>query len=248
MGETSATPSISRPPQLIQDTYYDTVDSHLAKLGLWVRQRRGRPEPNRDDKTTSEQPWALATGRKPKQKWNAKLRLAGHFNNSQFAEIYGKTNVSNEVLRVTDSSMKLEDLRVFADLQTRRSTCEATQLPDGTAPSTEMTVVTDEVTEAHPSKHDKPAFSHTVGEVELFQSAATEGKDGSEHDAYGKEVSARRMEELEGFMRAYPDVFSTNPESVGKLSAYDDVWSPACRPSPSTGKAARIASTLGNDR
>ncbi|KFA80411.1 hypothetical protein S40288_11424 [Stachybotrys chartarum IBT 40288] len=234
---------ISQPPELIQDTYYDTVDGDLAKLCLWVRQRRAQSEPNQEPKAAGEQPLALATGSKPKPKWNAKLRLAGHFNNSQFAELYGKTNVSNEVPRVTDSAMKLEDLRVFANLQTRRSTWEVTQLPDGTAPSAKMTVVMDEVTEAHPSEHDKPAFSHTVGEVELFQSVTTERKDSSEHDAYRKEVSARRMEELEGFMRAYPAVFSTNPKPLGKLSAYD-VWSAAWQPSPSTGEAARIASTL----
>lgn len=100
------------------------------------------------------------------------------------------------------------------------------QLPGNTAPSARMTVVMDGITEAkagecvESEESDKSAFNHTIGEVELFQTVVTEGKDSSEHDAYRKEIAAQMMKELGAFMLAYPDIFSTNPMPLGKPSAY----------------------------
>lgn len=238
-----------QPWRIIRDTYYDTVDGHLAKLGLWVRRRQNdvpsefvthRLNPNQDGPDCGQSP-APAThiDPDPEREWNAKLRLAGHFNDSQFAEIYGERDVSKEVLRITDNTLKLEDLHVVADLQTRRSNWEIKQLPGGTAPSARMTVVLDTVSEAPASPNSTPGtprFSHTIGEVELFGSVKTEDKDSAEHDAYRKEISAQWMEELEGFMEAYPTVFSTNPKPLGKLSAYYG-WKSRISSSESSGES-----------
>ncbi len=151
------------------------------------------------------------------------MRLAGHFNNSQFLEVDGKKNVSDEVLRITGSKTKLEDLQVVTDLQTRRSSWEVARLADGTTPSAEMTIVMDEVTEAKASKDGsgKSAFAHTIGEVELFQEFVTEGKDNAEHETQRKRIAAQRMEELKEFMATNPDLFATTPAPIGKLTAYD---------------------------
>ncbi|KAI5864694.1 hypothetical protein GGS23DRAFT_595405 [Durotheca rogersii] len=193
--------------QLIRDTYYDMEDGHLSKLGLWVRQRCINVLPS--------------DGSSGQAQWNAKVRLAGHFNNSQFVEVDGKENVSDEVLRITGSQTRLEDLQVVSDLQTRRISWLIIRLMGtNTTPSAKMTVVLDAVTEAEAMGKGKDAFAHAIGEVELFQTVVTEGKDNDEHEAYRKEVSAQRMEELEAFMLQHRELFPTSPEPVGKLSAY----------------------------
>ncbi|RYC60937.1 hypothetical protein CHU98_g5271 [Xylaria longipes] len=225
---------IKQPKELIRDTYYDTHDNQLCKLGLWVRQRHvhvlpfNPPKLERDQngKVPAERDLPFPTeDNSEKERWNAKLRLGGNFSNTQFVEIDGKEKVSDEVLRITETRTKLEDLRVVSDLQTRRLSWEITQLADGTAPSAKMTIVLDEVTEAEASANDdrskESAFIHTVGEVELFEEFVTEDKDGAGHEAHRKEVAGQRMDELKKFMLANPDLFTTTPEPIGKLTAYD---------------------------
>ncbi|KAF2968027.1 hypothetical protein GQX73_g5563 [Xylaria multiplex] len=225
---------IKQPGEIIRDTYYDTQNGQLGKLGLWVRQRHVHVLPLSTFQQKNEQGFEATGGRAPsfttgdsndKSRWNAKLRLGGHFNNSQFAEFDGKKNVSDEVLRITGARTKLEDLQAFTDLQTRRSSWEVAQLSDGTSPSAKMTVVMDEVTEAQARQDglNKFAFTHTIGEVELFEEFVTEGKDNEEHEAERKKVAAQRMEELKEFMLANPDLFATTPKPIGKLTAYD-MW------------------------
>ncbi|KAI0116378.1 hypothetical protein GGR51DRAFT_574687 [Nemania sp. FL0031] len=237
------------PGQLIRDIYYDTHDDELCRLrGLWVRQRRisvlphdpFQIEKNLNGDVTSECIKSLAvddrlvnsilfpsrfgwSSFRDKAEWNAKLRVGGHFNNSQFVEFDGKENVSAEILRASEMKTKLEDLQVTVDLQTRRQSWEVTQLADGTTPSAKMTVVLDEVTETDASVDgsDDSAFLHTIGEVELFQQLVTEDKDDTEHELYRKEIAAKRMEELKEFVLGNPDLFSTTPKPVGKLSAYE---------------------------
>ncbi|KAI0911404.1 acyl CoA binding protein-domain-containing protein [Ustulina deusta] len=222
---------VRQPGQIIHDTYYDTRNDQLSKLGLWVRQRHVQVLPlNSSAKmngqgrgAAGEAASALATTDNQETRWNAKVRLAGHFNNSQFLEVDGKKSVSDEVLRITESKTKLEDLQVVTDLQTRRSSWEVARLADGTTPSAEMTIVMDEVTEAKASKDGsgKSAFAHTIGEVELFQEFVTEGKDNAEHETQRKRIAAQRMEELKEFMATNPDLFATTPAPIGKLTAYD---------------------------
>ncbi|KAI0140023.1 hypothetical protein F4776DRAFT_615073 [Hypoxylon sp. NC0597] len=206
---------INHPGQLIRDTYYDTKDDHLCTLGLWVRQRNINILP-----LNSTLPIA---DREDNTEWNAKVRLGGHFRNSQFVEYDGKKKVSEEVLRITNSKMRLEDLQVVSDLQSRRTEWEVVRLADGKAPSAKMTIIVDEVTEAGKEKADESesAFNHTIGEVELFEEFVTEEKDDAEHEALRKEIATQRMGELEEFMLAHPDIFSTDPKPIGKLSAYE---------------------------
>ncbi|KAI1352806.1 acyl CoA binding protein-domain-containing protein [Xylaria sp. FL0043] len=222
--------AVRQPGQIIRDIYYDTQDHQLSHLGLWVRQRHVEVLPldsskqkcNQRRETAEKAHSVSATGASQKPRWNAKLRLGGHFNNSQFVEIDGKKNVSDEVLRITDSTTKLENLQMVTDLRTRRSSWEIEQLDDGEGPSTNMEIVVDEVTEAQAGEgeSDKSAFAHTIGEVELFEEFMTEGKNNSEHEALRKMLAARRMKELEEFMGEKPGLFATTPSPVGKLSAY----------------------------
>ncbi|KAI0888086.1 uncharacterized protein GGS22DRAFT_155057 [Annulohypoxylon maeteangense] len=207
----------SHPQQLIRDTYYDTADGHLSELGMWVRKRSVDLLPLN--------PTERITGAKDGAQWNAKLRLAGHYMNSQFVEFDGRMDVSREVLRITENKKKLEDLQVVSDLQTRRSEWEVTQLADKIAPAAKMTIVVDAVTEAEAEvdkeRINKQTFNHIIGEVELFQELITEGEDDAEHEAHRKEIGAQRMKELEEFMLSHPEFFSTSPSPIGKLSAYD---------------------------
>ncbi|KAI0457181.1 hypothetical protein F5B21DRAFT_99484 [Xylaria acuta] len=224
---------LRQPMELIRDTYYDTHDSHLCKLGLWVRQRHVHVLPfnpptlerNQNGEVVTERVFPLSTEGSEKEQWNAKLRLGGNFSNTQFVEFDGREKVSDEVLRITGTRTKLEDLRVVSDLRTRRLSWEVTQLADGTAPSVKMTIVLDEVTEAESDAGDdgssESAFIHTIGEVELFDKFVTENKDSTGHEAYRKEVAAQRMDELKKFMLLNPDLFTTTPKPIGKLTAYD---------------------------
>ncbi|KAI1386386.1 uncharacterized protein F4822DRAFT_431257 [Hypoxylon trugodes] len=214
---------IKCPGQLIRDTYYDTEDHRLSGLGLWVRRRDVRTLP-----TDSPHALAQATSTQDEGQWNAKSRLAGHYNNSQFVELDGKAKVSQEVLRITEMRTKLEDLQIVSDLLTNRSIWEVKELMDGVAPSANMTIVLDAVTEAEAKTSEDGSdghdvFNHTIGEVELFEEVITEDMENQEHKAHRKEIAAQRMKELEQFISAHPDLFSTNPKPIGKLTAYD-MW------------------------
>ncbi|KAI1431541.1 hypothetical protein GGR50DRAFT_59493 [Xylaria sp. CBS 124048] len=231
---------LKQPSQLIRDTYFDTQDGHLSKLGLWVRKRDSRDSPpdaawikiNESHGGANELTWPFSKEfESEKAQWNAKSRLGGHFNSSQFVELDGKQNISDEVLRITGGKLRLEDLEVVADLQTHRSSWKVTRLADGTVPPANMTIVMDRAfteTEHDKGGSDESAFSHDIGEVELFQEFVTEGKDSAEHEEQRKQVSAQMMEQLKKFMLANMDLFSTSPPPSGKLSAYFE-WKKARR-------------------
>ncbi|KAI0508317.1 hypothetical protein F5B22DRAFT_426108 [Xylaria bambusicola] len=228
---------VKQPGQIIRDIYYDTQNEQLSALGLWVRQRHVRYFPLSSSQEMNDNCCEAAT--KPgsatvedhshKAQWNAKLRFGGHFNDSEFVEIDGEKNVSDEVLRITGSKTRLEDLQVVTDLQTKRRSWEVSQLADGTTPSAKMTIVMDDVTEAEAeaeamSKNGglgRSAFTHTIGEVELFQEFTTVGKDMEEHETERKKIAALRMEELKEFMLANTSLFAMTPRPIGKLTAYD---------------------------
>ncbi|KAI0198512.1 hypothetical protein F4808DRAFT_462802 [Astrocystis sublimbata] len=135
------------------------------------------------------------------------LQLGGHYNNSEFVEIDGKKKVSDEVLRITGASTRLEDLQVVTDLRTKRLAWEVARLADGKKPSAKITIVMDEVTEASATAtNDTPtesAFTHIIGER--------------------KKIAALRMGELKDFMMANSKLFATTPTPVGKLTAYE-MW------------------------
>ncbi|KAI0555840.1 hypothetical protein F4679DRAFT_520039 [Xylaria curta] len=229
--------AIRQPGKLIRDTYYDTHDSNLCKLGLWVRQRHVHILPfkplgverHQDGEVVAKRGLPLLTDDSEKEQWNAKLRLGGNFSDTQFVEFDGKKKVSDEVLRITRMRTKLESLRVVSDLLTRRLSWKVTQLENGSAPSAKMTIVLDEVTEAEASSDgsNKSGFIHTIGEVELFEELVTEDKDNAGHEAHRKEVATQRMDELIEFMLVNPGLFTTTPKPIGKLTAYD-TWRASC--------------------
>ncbi|KAI1089826.1 hypothetical protein F5B19DRAFT_465628 [Rostrohypoxylon terebratum] len=222
IGQLQKAPFVVRdhPGQLIRDTYYDTEDGHLDKMGVYVRQRSVRPLSSLNPTQHNN-----GAGDRADSEWNAKVRIGGHYSNSQFIEYDGRANVTREVQRIKGEKAKLEDLKVVSDLNTRRSEWEITHLADGKAPKSKMTVVIDDVVEAQGGTGedgtDRAGFSHIVGEVEFFQELVTEDKNEEEHAALRKEVGGKLMKELEEFMLAHPDLFSTDPKPIGKLSAYE---------------------------
>ncbi|KAI0473502.1 hypothetical protein GGR56DRAFT_534769 [Xylariaceae sp. FL0804] len=237
---------------LIRDTYYDTADGLLSSLGLWPRQRRTTTRFRQGSSSSSRvrskaDPLGSAPGASRDRwsviEWNAKLRVGGDYTNSQFVELDGRDVVAREVLRVTAAEAdrkkektRLEDLSVVADLLTRRSEwtvlVEEEEFANGGRPPAagkkKMTIVLDDVTEADPAAarrdetRGRPAFAHTIGEVEMSGHVCGIGEDDDDagHEAYRKTVAAEWTAELETFMRAYPELFPTDPEPVGKLSAY----------------------------
>ncbi|KAI1312703.1 acyl CoA binding protein-domain-containing protein [Xylaria venustula] len=229
--------AVRRQAQIIRDIYYDTQNDQLSKLGLWVRQRHVQVlasnafgQKNGDGRENTDQATSvLATDTREKLQWNAKLRLGGHFNDSQFVEFDGMRNVSDEVLRITGSKTKLEDLQVVTDLRTRRSLWEVPELDNGKSPLAKMTIVLDEVNEATIllNMPNNFPFAHTIGEVELFEEFVTEGNDKTEHEAQRANTAEKRMKELETFMVENAGLFATTPAPVGKLSAYY-TWKKAC--------------------
>lgn len=221
------TPNLQEPPftlskhpsQLIRDTYYDTADGRLEKMGVWVRQRSINPLSLNSTASIN------ATADRAGSEWNAKVRIGGHYSNSQFIEYDGLSDVSREVICASEEKIKLEDLSVASDLNTRRSEWEVTHMGEGKIPPAKLTIVVDDVIEAKPKAvedgTDKATFNHVVGEVEFFQEFVTEDKDEADHKALSKEVGAQRMNELEEFMLCYPELFSVDPKPIGKLSAYE---------------------------
>ncbi|GAW14920.1 hypothetical protein ANO14919_043250 [Xylariales sp. No.14919] len=209
---------LRQPSVIIRDTYYDTQGDQLSNLGLWVRQRHVQHLPLE----TSQENIVHSLKDRDSSQWNAKLRLGGHFNNSQFAEFDGKENVSDQVLQITNQKTKLEDLHVVSDLQTLRSSWEVTHLAGDIIPESTITMVLDEVTEAQAKGDElsKPAFTHTIAELESFEELVTEGKDSAEHEAERTKLAVQRMEELKEFMLANAALFPTTPKPIGKLTAY----------------------------
>ncbi|KAI0379463.1 hypothetical protein F5Y04DRAFT_290353 [Hypomontagnella monticulosa] len=218
---------VKQPHQVIRDTYYDTEDGLLGKLGLWVRQRHIHIQPGDTAQLLTcldAMAPPVKDGNQPH--WNAKSRLGGHYSSSQFVELYGKADVAEEVMRITKKKMKLEDLRVVSDLQTRRCIWKVKELSGGKPTPADMTIVIDDVTEAKTGENEidqHPAFSHTVGEIEFAEDVITEDKGDAEHEAYRKEVAELRRMDLMKFMLEHPELFSITPKPVGKLTAYD-LW------------------------
>ncbi|KAI3334982.1 hypothetical protein F4824DRAFT_501637 [Ustulina deusta] len=68
-----------------------------------------------------------------------------------------------------------------------------------------------------------PAFTHIIGEVELFQEFATKNMGKAAHKAQRKKIAALRMGKLKEFMRANSKLFATTPTLIGKLTAYE-MW------------------------
>ncbi|KAI2631504.1 hypothetical protein GGS26DRAFT_598596 [Hypomontagnella submonticulosa] len=218
---------LRQPGQLIRDTYYDTEDGLLSKLGLWVRQRYVRIlPPDTPQLLSSLQALAPPATSDDEALWNAKSRLGGRYNNSQFVELEGKANVAKEILRITGAKTKLEDLKLVSDLQTRRSIWQVVELMGGKAPPAAMTIVVDDVTEAKASENETDrhlVFNHTVGEIEFAEDVITEDKGDTEHEAHRKEVAAQRKKELMEFIMAHPELFRITPKPIDKLMAYD-IW------------------------
>ncbi|KAK3053004.1 hypothetical protein LTR09_006068 [Extremus antarcticus] len=207
------------PSRMMRDIYYDCEDQ-LSKAGIWIRRRETRTARSCGFPPIFE--GSVVT------QWEAKLKLAGDYLESQIVEVEGLANVQN-VLQGQMPGTFLSNLEVLADLDTLRQSWtihEAAAIctvlnssPQDGEPSICMDL--DMITA--PS-YDMPGikpFQHEVGEIELVGEVV--GGDSEVEDEKKRlEASARMHMRLQEFVSSYPALFPRT-QVQGKLSAFF-VW------------------------
>jgi len=189
----------------VRDVYYD-LDDQLSSKGIWRRRRyRYAQDANR------AAGFALLP---PGLKYQAKISLGGSYTASKFHEVEGLSEVSS-LVRKTLPGLDMADLKVMADLETYRQASKVQNLDlqclaGVSHKEATCTVVLDKVSEVWPTHGEAAPFMHEVGEVELV------------HDSVaGDWVKAVEMDRaIEELMVRHGDIFLTDPEPKGKLSAY----------------------------
>ncbi|KAJ6463990.1 hypothetical protein C8R45DRAFT_505592 [Mycena sanguinolenta] len=177
-------PTITRacpiPVEFIRDVYYDRPDEVLAAAGVWVRRRSVFV-----DGFSSES-----------EAWEAKVRVGGDFNASQFVEVEGAEAVEREMHRVLGAQGAVslhtidEQLAVISDLTTRRLSGRLElAAPAHTDALPDLTVAIDQVVETRgdfsgaravlsdlsSSRTPTPAqFFHEIGELEVVTEVRTD--------------------------------------------------------------------------
>jgi hypothetical protein len=201
----STSPWISTPKVIIHDKYFDYQDL-MTKQGIYVRLRSEYTPSNSNSKT----------------QWEAKIRLGGDYPNSQFEEVMGASEVVKAIQQHhSDFSVEiLRKLPVKADMTTHRETWVAPQDQEAHA-GAEMQVVIDTCHFNHyPSFLKKGLDSiHVVGELELTKTISLRG-DATSDEAQKKLETADMSSSLERYVEARPELFSFQPQPIGKLTAY----------------------------
>jgi hypothetical protein len=200
---------IRLPSRIIRDRYLDDGDI-LSNKGVWIRYRESR--------TSLEHESTKGTGNQDEGEWEAKLRLAGDYVDSQFCEVYGLANVER-ILRKHMPGACVNDLPAKIDIHTARQTWKVALDDAGRSnvQSTELRIDLDVATVPdHPVGKSGP-FRHEVGEVE----ATTEVVGGSskdEHDMLRRRKAEEIHRMLQDFMKQHANLFG--PPTLGKLSAF----------------------------
>lgn len=193
-------------PQDIADVYYDR-DGILSDQGVWLRYRTAY-----DQNPPFGAKLIYAA-------WEAKIRQGGDYNKSQFVEVEGREVVEAELSKYISgtqlpvrSGREVEGLHVTADLTTYRHT--------GRLSGDVMACVClDEVSSRGTVLGKQVYFKHLIGEIEITRSVETIGSE-EEHEAAKKEAAISMSAAIDGFMERCSKLFPSQPEPVGKLSAY----------------------------
>lgn len=188
--------------QTIRDQYLDH-EGRLVSRGIWLRKRIEpslHPSPDQDIGNITLE---------------AKKRIGGDYNDSQFEEISGQDAV-RRLLWATIPGLDLHDLVIFADLETSRQIWIVAEKPSSRFEEyLTFQVVVDTCTSG-----DVPGWRHVVGEVErTWIQMVRDGKDRMSEDEKKRTLEGIR-EELGGFMKRHSNVFPVEPKPIGKLTAY----------------------------
>ncbi|EME46020.1 hypothetical protein DOTSEDRAFT_22137 [Dothistroma septosporum NZE10] len=201
-----------QPDKLINDQYFDDDDT-LCSRGIWVRRRIERTLLSRD--------FPFQVPVKRSLEWEAKIRVGGDCQSSQFEEVVGEEAVMNLVKQhVSD----LASLHKVVDINTLRKAWTVREHVERALADREqrMMVVIDSSTAGGTvvrGPEEESAFHHMVGEVELTLDLEL-GEDGTKN-VMAKRAAAELMKtELDMFMKRNSSLFPTRPAPVGKLTAY----------------------------
>ena len=199
------------PDKLIRDTYYD-VGATLADKGVWIRQRNTRAARSDD--------FPLIHLENASTKWEAKVRLAGDYVDSQFVELESEPSIRS-LLKGQLPNTELEDLDITADLETHRSTWIVIQAPGVEASDckAEFRIDLDEISAPAAKLSTPGGFKHYVGELEMTAEVVG-GQNEAEHSEVRKSAAESMHKSIGDFMMKYRALFPCSPKPKGKLGAY----------------------------
>ncbi|KAK3725927.1 hypothetical protein LTR37_000075 [Vermiconidia calcicola] len=207
------------PDKLIRDTYYDSQDE-LSNKGIWVRQRTSQVGGSQD--------FPLVSTGQPSTKWEAKVRLAGDYADSQILEHQGEAEI-RDLLQQHLPEVQLESLQTLADLETHRKTWVVHE-PSGwnfasravrRSTNTELRIDLDEVTTPGDTFGKGCGFQHEVGEVEMTAQVASLATE-RENQAETSRVAKSMHEVVDQFSRQHRSLFVATTKPKGKLEAFFD--------------------------
>ena len=201
------------PDKLLRDIYYDN-DGTLASKGIWIRFRSSRAVQSGHslDLENAEE----------SSKWEAKVRLAGDYGDSQFLELEGESSV-RVMLRQHLPRTPLESLAVTADLKSHRKTWVIYEALGGMGlnENAEVRIDLDDVTASTAPADGGADFKHEVGELEMTRDLAV-GTDEVKNDDARLRAAGSMYQSLDRFMMSYKSLFPCSPKPKGKLAAYFD--------------------------
>ncbi|KAK3716510.1 hypothetical protein LTR37_006406 [Vermiconidia calcicola] len=232
------------PDKRIRDTYYDSRD-RLSSKGIWVRQRTSQVGGSQDFPLVSTGP--------PSTKWEAKVRLAGDYADSQFLELQGEAEIRS-LQQQHLPEVQLERLQILADLETHRKTWVVHE-PSGWSftsravrriTKTELRIDLDEVTTPGDASGEGRGFQHQIGEVEVtaeVAGAAIKHEDDVERSRVAKSMHGI----IDEFFKQHSSLFVSTTKPKGKLEAFFD-WK---RDAPRVGnqeEAGRVHDAIPDTR
>lgn len=182
------------PDKRIRDTYYDSYDQ-LSQSGIWLRLRTSS--------TIRSEEFPLVHDGQPVSEWEAKMCFGGDYNNSQFVELRGRSNIVNMISQRFPAIAE-GDLEVLADLATHRSTWivrDQGAIRDRRAG--EMRIVIDRVQIPNDEMESPHAFQHLVGEVEMTKEVVG-GADQQQHEDVRHETAKNMQAAIDGSWLVMP--------------------------------------------
>lgn len=201
-----------QPDKLINDQYFD-LDHALSSKSIWIRRRTER--------TLLSHDFPFQMQNKEFSEWEAKVRVGGDYQSSQFEELAGEERVMSLVKQhLPDPSclQKMVDIDTFREAWTVREHVEKAIAEQ----DQRMLIVIDTSSAGGVVKglmDEEPMFRHVVGEVELVAKLELEQEEANKAVAK-RAVSGMLKTKLDMFMARHQPLFPTRPVPIGKLSAY----------------------------
>ena len=197
------------PDKKIRDVYYD-LNGQLSSKGIWIRYR--------ETKAARQDTQAVAGEASISTAWEAKIRVAGTYTDTQAVEVEGKEQIK-QLLRDRVPEVDMQRLEILVDVQTFRRSWLVEEEADATAQHAEMRIDLDTVTAPSYAFNlpGKP-FVHEVGEIEMTGKVAG-GETGEDHDELRRRSAESMRNKVQRVFERYPGMFAT-ASTQGKLSAF----------------------------